>query len=277
VLSSILIGSGAPSKCNPVRSTHLKGPKSILGKRSERDEDEGSNPSLPLSGSGTIKRRKLLPSYPFIPTCIGSNTGEQAPFSLDSVTLVPTETFPLSLSDTSLGNFLNLSPLLDPSLPLPDFIANGPFSTPQPVKFPSTDGLSAPPGYLNLRTSVNQSEGPRTLSIPTARTPTTNPYAQPPSKPPTNAPLVNIENRSILRRTPSVASTPIYDTSFHFVFEHRANPVQNHHDAMRVMFGTHALTRGERDMIGHISGEQRKLIIERKVDCDAAGGTRRRR
>ena len=38
VLSSILINSGVPSKRSSVRSTHMKGPKSTLGKRSERDE-----------------------------------------------------------------------------------------------------------------------------------------------------------------------------------------------------------------------------------------------
>ena len=255
----------------------MKDPKSILGKRSERDEDEGGNSSLPLSGSETIKRRKLLPSYPGLPAPSGSNTQEQAPFLLDSISCVPTETIPLPLSDISLGGFPIISPPLDPSLSLSLFLLNGPFYTSEPGKFPSMDGLSASPDHLNLQSSVNQSENPRTQSTSAAGPPATNPFAQPPSKTPTDAPLVNIENRSILKRTPSLASTPTYDTKLHFVYEHRANPVRNHHDAIRIMFGTHPLTRGERDTIERISREQRNLIIERKVDCDAAGETRRRR
>ncbi len=255
----------------------MKRPKSTLGKRSERDEDEASKQSLPLSGSRTIKRQKLLPSYPLLPASSGSNTEEQAPFSLDFGSHVPTATFPPPLSDTSFGNFPIFSPLLDPSLSLSHFLLHGPFYNSQPVEFPSMDGSNAPPDYLNLQASVNQSEISSTLSIPTARPPTSNLSAQLSSNTPTNAPLVNIENRSILKRTPSLASALTYDTEFPFVYEHRANPIRNHHDAMRVMFGTHPLTRGERVAIDHISGEQRKLIIERKVDCDAAGGTRRRR
>lgn len=255
----------------------MKGPKSALGKRSEREEDEGSKQPVPLSGSRTIKRRKLLPSYALLPASSGSNAVEQAPFSLDFVPHAPTATFPLPLSDTSLGNFPIFSPLLDPSLSLSQFLLHGPFYNSQPVEFPSMDGLNAPPDYLNLQASVNQSENSSTLSIPIAGPPTNNFSAQLSSETPTNVPLVNIENRSILKRTSSLASTPTYDTGLPFVYEHRANPVRNHHDAMWVMFGTHPLTRGERDAIDHISGEQRKLIIERKVDCDAAGGTRRRR
>lgn len=267
VLSSILINSGVPSKRSSVRSTHMKGPKSTLGKRSERDEDEGSNQSVPLSGSKTTKRRKLQPSYPLLPASSGSHTEEQAPFSLDFASHVPTATFPLP--DTSFGNFL--SPLLDPSLSLSHFLLNGPFYNSQPVEFPSTDGTNAPPSYFNLPASVNQS------AIPASGPPTRITSAQLSTKTPTDAPLVNIENRSVLRRTPSLASTPTYDTKLCFVYEHRANPVRNHHDAMRVMFGTHPLTRGEREAIERISGEQKNLIIERKVDCDAAGGTRWRR
>ena len=139
------------------------------------------------------------------------------------------------------------------------------------------DGWNALPDYLNLQAPVNQSENSSTLSIPMAGPPIGNLSAQLSSKTPTNAPLVNIENRSILKRTPSLAPTPTYDTGLPFVYEHRANPVRNHHDAMRVMFGTHPLTRGEKDAIDHIAREQRKLIMERKVESDAAGGTRKRR
>ena len=254
----------------------MKGPKSTLGKRSERDEDEGTSQSVPLSGSKTIKRRKLQPSsYPLLPASNGSNTEEQAPFSLDFVSQLPSATFPLP--DTSLGTFPIFSPLLDPSLSLTQLLLNGPFYDCQPVEFPSTDGTNAPPNYFNLDASVYQSEGPSTLPLPAAGPPTSNPSAQLSAKPFTDAPLVNIENRSILKRTPSIVSKPTYDMNFSFVYEHRANPVRNHHDAMRVMFGTHPLTRGEREAIECISGEQKKLIIERKVDCDAAGGTRWRR
>jgi len=253
----------------------MKDLKSTLGKRSERDE--GSEPSLPLSGSETNKRRKLLPSYPFLPASSGSNTEEQILFPLDSFSCVPTATVPLLPSDASLGNFPILSPPFDPSLSLSPYLFNGPFYNFHPATFPSTDGLSNPPGYLDVRTSVIQPGGPSTLPIPAAGPPTTNASGQLTSKTLPDAPRVNIENRSVLRRTSSLMSTPTYDTNLPFLYEHRANPVRNHDDAMRVMFGTHSLTRGERETIERISGEQRQLIIERKVDCDAAGGTTRRR
>jgi hypothetical protein len=255
----------------------MKYPKSILGKRSERDECDGSKPSLPLSGSGAIKRRKLLPLYPFLPTSSETNTEERVPFSLDSISCVPTTAFPLPPSDTSLGNFSTLSPLLDPSLSLSSYLLNGPFFNSQPAIFPSTDGSNNLLGYFDLPTSSNQSGDPNTLPLPVAGPSTTNPSGQLSSKSPPGVPWVNIENRSIIRRTSSLVSTPAHDMKLPFVYEHRANTVRTHNDAMRVMFGTHPLTHDERATIERISGEQKKLIIERKIDCDAAGETRRRR
>jgi hypothetical protein len=280
VLSSILIGSNTASKRDSLHPRHMKVPKSILGKRSGQDECDGSNLSLPLSGSDA-KRRKLQPSYSFISGSNGTSNKEQIPFSLDSFPTVPTGTFPFP-RNTLLGTALVLSPSLDSPLSLSPYLLNGPFYNPQPAKLSlslDADGLSNPPGYSDFQTSVSQSGDPSTLPIPTAEPPAANATGLLPSKTPPDVPLINIENRSILRRTSSAMPTPMpmHDTTPPFVYEHRANPIRGYQDAMRVMFGTHALTRGERDTIERISREQRKLIIERKVECDAAGGTRRRR
>ena len=275
VLSSILIGSGVPSKCDPVRSVYMNIPRSTLNKRSEREKYQGSKPPLPLSGSGgssAIKGHKLPSSYPFLPKSSETSTNEHSPFSLDSFL---TAAFPLPSSDISLGNFLMISPPSDSPLSLPPYLPNESFYKPKPAKFLATGGLKNPPGSLDLRMSANQMSNPSTLSNPPAVSTTTS--GLPPSKTPSDVPLVNIENRSILKRTSSLVSTSTYDTKHLFVYEPRANPIRSHKDAMMIMFGTHPLTHGERDIIERISGEQRNLIIERKVDNDAAGGTRRRR
>ena len=280
VLSSILIGSDVPSKCDSVRSMYMKVPVSTLGKRSERGKREGSKPSLPLSGSagsGAIKGRTLLPSHSFLPASGGASTAEQIPFILDPLSILPTAAFPFPPPDASLGNVPTYSPPLDSLLSLPSYLFNVPCYHPQPAKFPTTDGLSNHPGYFDFRTSSNEMGDPSLLLIPATGPPTTNRSGLLSSNTGPDAPLVNIENRCMLKRPSFPVSTPMHDTEHPFVYEHRANPIRNHQDAMRIMVGTHPLTHGERDTIERISGEQRRLIIERKVDCDAAGGTRRRR
>lgn len=282
VLSSILVGSGIPSKCDSVRSVYMNVPKSTLGKRPKREKFEGSKPPLPLSGSGdssVIKHHQFLSSYPFLPTssASGTNTEGHTPFSLDSLPNVLTSAFPLPPSNTSLGNFPALSPPSDSPFSFSSYLPNGPFYNPQPAQLPGKGSLNNPPGYLDLGMSANKLGDPRKLSTPPAVSSTTNTSSLPPSITPPGVPLVNIENRAILKRTPSLVSTSTYDTKHSFVYEHRANPVRNHKDALLIMFGTHPLTYGERDTIERISGEQKRLVIERKVDSDAAGGTRRRR
>ena len=277
VLSSILIGSDAPSKCSSVRSTYMNVPKSALGRRHEQGERGGSKPSPPLSGSDAIKHRKFQSSYPFLPDSNGTSNKDQFGFLLDSIPTGPPTTSPFPPSNISLGNRPILSPLIDSSLSLSPFFVDGPFYNHQPAKFVSTDGLSIPPGYSDLPAPANQFGDFFTLSIPTTGPLITGSSRQVSSKTPSDAPLVNIENRSILQPTSSLPPTPVYDTKRPFAYEHRAKPVQSHKDAIRVLFGTHPLTCGERDTIERISGEQRKLIIKKKVDCDADGGTRMRR
>ena len=273
VLSSILIG---PSKCDSVRSLYMNIPRSTPGKRSEREKCQGSKPPRPMSGSGAEgAHHKLLSPYPFLPASIGTNTDEHIPKSLDSFPNVTTGAFPLPPSVTSLGNFTMISPPSDPPLSLCPYIPNEPFCNSEPAKFPGKDGLKTLPGDWDLQMLATQLGDPNTLYTAPALS-TTIP-GPPPCKTLPDVPLVNIENRSILKQPTSRMPTSTYDTKHPFVYEHRANPVRNHKDAMRIMFGTHPLTYGERDIIECISGEQRKLIIERKVDHDAAGGTRRRR
>jgi hypothetical protein len=271
-LSSILIGSDVPSKCESVRSTYMNVPRSTSSKRSDRGKCKGSQKSLPLSGSGANKRRNLPSSYSSLLDSNGTSTEEQIPFSLDSISNVSTATFPAS--DTPFVNFPILSPSLNSTLSLPSYIINGPFDNPQPAQSSSSlgmDSMSHAPGYLGLLAPANQ------FGYPTAWPLSTSSTSLQPFKATPDAPLVNIENRPILKRTSTLISAPKCDTENHFVYEHRANPIRNRRDAIRIMFGAHPLTRGERATIECIYREQEELIMERQIDSDAAGATRRQR
>jgi hypothetical protein len=78
VLSSILIGSGVPSKCDPVRSVYMNIPRSILKQAvGTRRNTKGVNHLFHCQAQAVqalSKRHNLLQSYPFLPTSSETST-----------------------------------------------------------------------------------------------------------------------------------------------------------------------------------------------------------